>query len=72
MPADPAFSDAGEPRNLRRGVIILEDFPGLMSNIDPFDSPPGAASIQVNACSILLGELRVRSGYRELKFESGL
>lgn len=64
------FSMASEPRGYAKAKIQIEDFPGLMDNIDPFDTPPGAAEIQVNCCSILLGELRVRSGYRELKFEA--
>lgn len=70
-PAGGSFSDTGEPRAYQRGKVILEDFPGLMDNVDPFDSPPGAASIQVNCCSILLGELRVRAGYREIRFDQG-
>lgn len=69
---DPAmsFSDMGEPRGFSKQKIMLEDFPGLMTNVDPFDEPPGAAEIQVNCCSITLGELRVRAGYREVKFEN--
>jgi hypothetical protein len=70
-PGAMAFSDMGEPRGYAKAKIQLEDFPGLMNNVDPFDTPPGAALIQVNCCSILLGELRVRSGYREVRFEAG-
>ena len=66
-----AFQDMGEPRGYGRAKVILEDFPGLVNNIDPFDSPPGAAEIQVNCCSILMGELRVRGGYRLVNFEAG-
>jgi hypothetical protein len=46
-------------------------FPGIVS--DPrtsvINQVPGSATEQVNACSINQGELRVRSGLREVTFE---
>ena len=50
-------------------VVELKDFPGLIDNVDPRDIPPGAADDQVNACSIVMGELTVRAGYREVLFD---
>jgi hypothetical protein len=50
-------------------AVEMRDFPGLMLNIDPRDLPPGAAQDQVNACCIVQGELQIRLGYREVKFD---
>jgi hypothetical protein len=52
-----------------RGEVVCRDFPGLIDNVDPRDLPPGAADVQVNVCCILLGELQVRLGYREVSFD---
>ena len=40
-----------------------------MPNVDPRDIPPGAAEVQVNCCSLVLGELTVRRGLQEVTFE---
>jgi len=47
----------------------LSDFPGFIDNIDPRDVPDGAAELQVNACSIIMGELTIRRGLQEVTFE---
>lgn len=52
-----------------RGEVICKDFPGLIDNVDPRDLPPGAADVQINCCCIVLGELQVRLGYREIAFD---
>jgi hypothetical protein len=51
-------------------VSEAQDFPGMLSNVDPRDIPAGAAEEQVNICSIVQGELRVRLGIREVVFEA--
>ena len=52
-----------------RPRIVISDFPGLTSNFDPRDLPPGAAQEQINATSETVGELRVRLGMRPVTFE---
>lgn len=51
-------------------VVVAADFPGVLENIDARDLPAGAAEEQVNACSVLVGELTVRRGLREVTFDS--
>jgi len=51
------------------GEVVARDFPGLIDNIDQRDIPPGATDDQVNACCIILGELSIRLGYREVVFD---
>lgn len=51
-------------------TVTMGDFPGLMTNVDPRDLPPGAAYEQVNCCSIITGELTVRAGLRQVSFEN--
>lgn len=52
-----------------RPVAIAEDFPGLMTNVDPRDLPDGAAEEQINLVCQVVGELRVRLGMKEVVFE---
>jgi len=52
----------------QEGVEIRE-WPGLITNVDPRDIPPGAAEIQVNATVVVPAELQVRLGLREVTFE---
>jgi len=49
--------------------VEMLDFPGLMLNVDPRDYPPGAAEEQENIACILMGELTVRRGMKEVVFE---
>lgn len=51
-------------------VLVLDDFPGLLTHADPRDLPPGAAREQTNVTSAEPGQLTVRAGLRELKFEA--
>lgn len=53
------------------GGIVIRDFPGLLNNQDPRDLPPGAAERQTNINSRVGGELNVRRGLREVKFDGG-
>lgn len=45
------------------------DFPGMLEAADSDDAPAGSAEEQVNATSLVPGELRVRKGYRVVSFE---
>lgn len=47
----------------------MEEFPGLITNVDSRDLPVGAAEDQVNLTCIVTGELRCRLGVREVIFE---
>lgn len=53
-----------------RPTVEINDFPGMLSNIDARDLPNGAAESQVNVTSVVAGELRSRLGMREVTFES--
>ena len=50
-------------------MVQITDFTGIVANADHRDVPEGAAEDQVNACSIVAGELRVRHGILALTFE---
>lgn len=54
-----------QPENMTQ----VSDFNGIVLNADPLDIPEGAASDQVNAVSIVPGELRVRGGVKVVQFE---
>lgn len=51
------------------GAVVADDFPGLITNSDSSDIPPGAAEIQVNITCVRFGELQVRRGLRQIVFE---
>ena len=51
------------------GRVQIDDFPGLVTNTDPHDLPPGAAVEQVNCHTPRLGELRPRLGSKPVKFD---
>lgn len=53
-----------------RAAVEVQDFPGMMTNMDDSDLPEGAASQQVNACSQKPGLLTVRLGYKVVAFEN--
>jgi len=50
--------------------LEIRDFPGLVNTQDPDDLPLGAAQEQVNVGSGKTGELTVRRGYVEVRFEN--
>jgi len=50
-------------------VIRLTDFPGMSPGTDQHANPPGASWFQVNAVSLFPGELRVRRGFRVIRFD---
>jgi len=47
----------------------IQDFPGLLLEIEPNDQPPGASDDQVNAISVDIGVLQSRGGFDIVTFE---
>lgn len=64
--ANPSLGDPSVPD----AQVKIRDFPGLMSYPDPNDIPAGAATVQINIVSLRPGEIRVRGGYKIVKFVS--
>ena len=53
-----------------RPVTTIADFEGLTDiPRSGINTPPGAGIEQVNACSVIAGELLVRRGCKEVRFE---
>jgi hypothetical protein len=50
--------------------IVLKDFGGLATKADRMDLPPGTGADQRNAMSTVPGQLNVRPGIRQVKFQS--
>lgn len=55
-------------KQAKPGVLLI-DFPGMNTAVDPRDQQDGAAEEQINCCSIKLGQLDVRRGMKEVSFE---
>lgn len=49
--------------------VSIREFAGLFVAQDPHDLPPGGAVRQVNVQCLATGELRVRSGTRNVRFD---
>lgn len=47
----------------------MANWPGLMTNADPHDIPPGAAVVQNNCFTRRAGELTVRRGLGVVEFD---
>lgn len=52
-----------------RVMIEIRDWPGLVTNADAHDLPPGAATEQVNLQSSQAGVLEARPGFLFVAFE---
>lgn len=50
-------------------VLEMNDFPGMLSGVDPRDIPSGAAEEQVNLTCVVMGQMDVRAGIKEVVFE---
>lgn len=50
-------------------TIYMQDFPGLVNNLDPRQLPPGVAQVQVNAGCVVQGRLDVRGGLKIITFD---
>lgn len=59
------------PDQAAKPSTAIVDFPGL-SDVprSSVNLPPGTAADQINAASVVEGELRVRPGVREVTFEA--
>lgn len=53
-----------------RKVVEIREFPGLISNMDKNDIPPGYGIIQTNVTCVVEAEMNTRGGYRTVSFES--
>ena len=52
-----------------RPTVLIPDFVGIQTNVDPRDLPPGASEEQLNCAVIVLGRLDVRKGVKRVSFE---
>ena len=53
-----------------RKSVEIREFPGLVSNLDPTDIPPGYGIVQTNVTCVVEAEMDTRGGYRVVSFES--
>jgi hypothetical protein len=60
------------PQNSERQIppVSINNFPGLMTNKNPHQIPPGGALEQVNATQRTDSQLDVRPGTRPISFEN--
>ena len=52
-----------------RQFLELDDFPGLMTNLDGASTPPAAAAVMTNLTPNRVGEMTSRPGYVPVTFE---
>lgn len=50
-------------------VVKTQGFSGMVSGVSPHDLPEGAAALLLNVMILRPGELRVRRGLQELRFD---
>ncbi len=60
--------DPTDPKS-EESRVEIRDFSGFVTAMDPHDLAPGQSQEQVNATSVRPGELRVRGGFRVLRFD---
>lgn len=53
-----------------QGMTEFFDFPGLILNAGVAVLPPGAGAEQINLACVVIGEMRVRGGIKEVTFEN--
>ena len=53
-----------------RKSVEIREFPGLISNMDPNDMPPGYGIVQTNVTCVVEAEMDTRAGYRVVSFET--
>lgn len=51
-------------------MIVIEKWPGLITNASPYAIPPGAAVEQINLQCIVPGKVTVRPGLQAISFSS--
>lgn len=54
---------------IETGKIRVKEWIGYIPNSDPHDLPPGASPDTLNVTSVRPGELTVRLGVSEVKFD---
>ncbi len=52
-----------------QSVVKNDRFSGMVSGVNPHDLPEGAAALLLNVMILRPGELRVRRGLQELRFD---
>jgi hypothetical protein len=52
-----------------KNTVEIRDFQGIVTDADPGDLDDGAAVNQVNACSLVPGQLDIRRGVAVVAFE---
>ena len=51
-------------------TVKIRSFPGMITNVDPQDQPPGSAQVQKNVASLSIAQLEVRKGMRDVTWEN--
>lgn len=64
------MSKKAPPGKVPQASIVMVDFPGMIDNMDRLDIPAGAADEQINATCVVIGEMQVRLGMRQVTFEN--
>lgn len=49
-------------------MIVIDKWPGLVTNLGAYAAPPGAAATQVNLQALVPGSVRVRPGLASVSF----
>ena len=57
----------GEPA---KKAVDIRQFNGMATNVDSEELKPGVAEVQVNVNGLKLGQLEVRRGLREVRFDA--
>lgn len=52
-----------------RSNVVIDDFPGLVTNQDGSTIPPGAGQVLTNFMCNRIGEITTRPGYVAVTFE---
>lgn len=52
-----------------KASVEMVDFPGMIDNMDRLDLPPGTADEQINATCVVVGEMQIRLGMRQVSFD---
>jgi hypothetical protein len=52
-------------------MIVIDKWPGLITNASPYGIPPGAAVTAVNVQFLTPGEMTVRQGHAAVTWSSG-
>lgn len=52
-----------------QSAVKQEQFSGMVSGVSPHDLPEGTAALLLNLMILRPGELRVRRGLQELRFD---